>query len=101
MRSNPDAIRVAIIGVNHAATYCGYEGDRTFVADRPPGPEAAEVIQRINARIPPFYNEVLIAKYNATNMAPFPFTWSNEPELKRNYASILLRVSQLYSARFP
>src|SRR5207247_8231243 len=72
---NPRALRVAIVGVNHAAAYTGYEGTRVHPARIPPSREAADVIRRLDQRVRPRFDEFVVLRFRATNAAPFPFQW--------------------------
>lgn len=95
-----DSIRVAIVGVNHAPGYTGWEGKRSFDADDPPAREAADAIHRVIARIAPLYDELLILPYSATNRPPYQFAWMNAARTLQEYNAILLRVSGEYQRRF-
>lgn len=99
-RQNRSAIRVAIVGVNHAPAYTGWEKDRSFIAKTPPAQEAAEIIRRLENEIKPLYDELLILPYSATNRPPYQFSWVQPTRTLHEYNSILLRVSDEYEARF-
>jgi hypothetical protein len=99
-RQNPNAVRIAIVGVNHATKYEGQEGSRSFAATVIPANEAAAVIARIEAEVRPMYDELLILPYAATNLSPFSFKWVNVTRTRNEYNSILVRVSDEYQARF-
>jgi hypothetical protein len=97
---NKAAIRVAIVGVNHAGEYTGWEGDRPFPAKAAPSREAVEIIRRVETRIRPLYDELLILRFSATNRPPYNFSWVNPTQTLHEYNAILLRVSDEYEARF-
>lgn len=99
---NPSAITMAIIGVNHAARYSSYEGDRVFVAEgsRSPEAEAAKAIQRLDAGAQLDYDEFIVLPFQATNSEPFPFDWMNFVSTENLYSAALIRTLRLYEARF-
>jgi hypothetical protein len=97
---NPDALRLAVVGVNFASTYTGHEGDRQHVAKTPPAREASEFAQRIERIVAPHYNELLVLRFRATNNPPYEFEWVNLKDTKQLYGSILVRLSALYEQRF-
>jgi hypothetical protein len=104
-QKNANPICIAVVGVNHAAGYTSFEGDRTFATDgtgryKHPSQEAAEAIKRLEALAKPAFNEFLILKFIATNVEPFPFTWINEQDTLLQYSALLTRVSRLYDQRF-
>jgi hypothetical protein len=97
---NTRAIKVAIVGVNHASAYTGYEGRRRYSAKVPPGREAAEIIARLNEFTRPRYDELVILPFKATNQRPFLFEWVDEAQTRDEYTSALVRLSSEYEARF-
>lgn len=99
-KQNPGAIRIAIVGVNHADAYTGREGKRSFVAKVPPSRESAQIIAKVHVEVGSFYDELLILPYSATNRRPYLFDWVDSAQTVQEYNSILLRVSNLYQARF-
>jgi hypothetical protein len=99
-RQNRNAVRVAIVGVNHASEYTGWEGDRSYIAKVAPAREAADVVNRVRTEVAPLYDELLILPYSATNRSPYHFAWVNATRTLHEYSSILLRVSDAYQARF-
>lgn len=103
----PDAISLGIVGVNMAATYRSYEGNRTY--DKPgstglaPASEAAEAIRRLrdgSSGALGAYDELLILEFVAPNQEPFPFAWANATHTANAYAAVLQRLSRLYEQRF-
>jgi len=97
---NPHCISIGIAGVNHAPEYVGYEGDRAFIAKKAPASEAHEIIRRLDRDVRSNYDEFLILAYGATNKDPFPFSWVNEKNMREEYASLLVRLADLYERRF-
>jgi hypothetical protein len=100
--SDQSAITIAIVGINHAPICRSFEGDREFVTDgrlySHPASEAGSAVAHIE-QLRSSYDELLILPFRATNLDPFPFEWVNESETRRDYASLLVRVSNLYSQR--
>jgi hypothetical protein len=102
---NANPISIAVVGVNHAAGYTSFEGPRSFATDgtsrfRHPSQEAVEAIKRLESLARPSFNEFLILKFTATNVAPFPFVWIDEQDTLLQYSALLTRVSHLYDQRF-
>lgn len=102
---NANPICIAVVGVNHALGYTGFEGSRNFPTDgtskfRHPSQEAAAAIKRLEAEARPYFDEFLILRFTATNVEPFPFNWVNEQETLLQYSALLTRVSKLYDQRF-
>jgi hypothetical protein len=97
---NPNCVTVGIAGVNHALEYEGYEGSRVYVAKKAPAKESDEVIRRLDRDVRANYDEFLILPYRATNKEPFHFDWIGENNIRQIYASLLVRLSDLYERRF-
>jgi len=97
---NPNCIAIGIVGVNHALEYVGREGKRSYPAKKPPAKESAEIIRRLDRDVRSKYDEFVVLPYSATNKRPFPFSWTHERETTDEYASLLVRVSDLYERRF-
>jgi hypothetical protein len=98
-------ICVAIVGVNQAESTVGYEGDRPFPTTGKAGflhpfQEADAAERRLRADAAPDYDEFLILKFKATNVAPYPFEWANYNETRLDYAAALSRISARYQQRF-
>ncbi len=105
-QKNAHPICVAVVGVNHAEGYTSFEGDRSFATDgtaraKHPSQEAAEAIRRLEALAKPAFDEFLILRFTASNVAPYPFTWIDEQETLLRYSALLARISRLYDQRFP
>jgi hypothetical protein len=97
---NPNVISVAIVGVNYADSYTGWEKDRQFPAKTPPSREAAGFASRIERAVDSHYDELLILKFRATNTEPYDFHWVNKSETEQLYGSALVRLSAAYELRF-
>jgi hypothetical protein len=99
----PRAITIGIVGVNHAATYTSFEGDRAYPTDgrgnKHPFQEAPSATRHIE-EVRSDFDELLILPFRATNTEPFPFEWVNEEATRRDYTSLLVRISDLYEDRF-
>jgi hypothetical protein len=97
-------ICVAIVGINHAPISDGYEGDRVYTTDgkdRPhPIQEAHEAERRLQHHVASLYDEFVVLRYSATNIAPFPFQWVNPNETSADYGAALVRISREYDSRF-
>jgi hypothetical protein len=103
-RGNDLPICVAIVGINHADYCCSYERDRVWATDgkkhKHPVQEAADAESRIVAQVSPHYDELLILRYKATNVEPYPFQWVSQKDTRLDYAAILTRISRQYDQRF-
>jgi len=97
---DPNAIKVALVGVNFASTYTGHEGDRQFIAKTPPEREAADFANRIENAVGLSYDEILILRFRATNNPPYEFDWVKPRETEELYGSALVRISAEYDRRF-
>ncbi len=104
-QKNANPICIAVVGVNHAAAYTSFEGDRSFSTDgssraKHPVQEAPEAIRRLEALAKPAFDEFLILRFAASNIDPFPFHWIDERDTLLQYSALLARVSRLYDQRF-
>jgi len=99
-RQHGAPICIGLVGVNHAEVCTSYEADRPFRTDgskyRHPIQEAPEAIRRLQTRVAPQYDELLILPYSATNEEPFPFSWQSPQTIHEQYGALLLRVSKRY-----
>jgi hypothetical protein len=98
-------ICLAIVGVNFAERYTSFEGERQWPTDgghehKHPIQEAAEAVSRLEQRAKSHFDEFLLLKFVATNVAPFPFSWVNENQTVMEYSALLTRVSREYDRRF-
>ena len=98
-------ICVAVVGINQAPHYLSYEGTREFLTTgagsyRHPIQEYAEAERRIRQHVAPFYDELIVLPFLATNQPPHSFAWVNPSQVTNDYAGALLRVSKEYEQRF-
>ena len=97
-------ICVGIVGVNFATEYTSYEGERAWPTDgrkhKHPAQEAVEAESRVIARAAPSFDEFVILRFKATNVAPFPFEWMNHEQTAKEYSALLVRLSREYDRRF-
>ena len=98
-------ICIAVVGVNHAPEYTSLEGGRPFPTDgtskaKHPLQEAATAIKRLIEHANPDFDEFLVLRFKATNVAPFPFDWVDEEDTLLRYSALPTRVSRLYTERF-
>lgn len=97
---SPDAVSIAIVGINWAPYTVGYEGERAYRTDgiknKHPYQEAPQAEQHIIQRVvsQKIYDEVLILRYRATNDGTYPFAWDNETNTKDEYRAALIRISK-------
>ncbi|HLN03897.1 MAG TPA: hypothetical protein VK335_31715 [Bryobacteraceae bacterium] len=80
-RGGGNPICVAVIGINHAESTIGYEGDRPFPTTGRHGflhpyQEAPEAEHRLKAEAAPEFDEFLVLRFKATNAPPYPFEWA-------------------------
>lgn len=97
---NRNAIKVGIVGVNYADEYMGWEGERPFLAKKPPVKEASDFANRIERTVETRYDELLILRFSATNIEPYQFEWLNKLQTEQLYGSALVRISAEYERRF-
>ena len=103
-RSNPQAIAVGIVGVNHACRYRSVEGDRFYdtgkgqSAPHPIHEAPAAIVRLDEARS--VFDEFLILRFGATNCEPYRFDWVDSTEARRDYSSALVRIAGSYEHRF-
>jgi hypothetical protein len=103
-RHGGNPICVGIVGINRARTYVSFEGTREWPTDgrKTPHPfqEAEQAERRLVPRIQPLFDEVIVLRYRATNIDPFPFEWVDAVATETEYAANLLRISREYEKRF-
>lgn len=99
-RVSDDCITVVMVAVNHAVEYESYEGDRVFRAT--PIDEAAKTMRRFAHELASvnLYDEVLLVAFAASNIAPFPFAWTNWQATYAAYNASLVRLGNAYESRF-
>ncbi len=102
---NPKAVTVAIVGVNHARRCVSYEKDRVYPTDGKGFPhpiqEAEDAKSRLRVDAEPAFDEFIILEYIATNEDPYEFEWVSSKRADAEYGSALVRILDLYEARFP
>lgn len=104
-RGGGNPICVAIVGINHAESTIGYEGDRPFPTTGKSGflhpfQEAPEAERRLRTEVASDYDEFVTLLFKATNAAPYPFTWVDYNGTRVDYAAALSRISARYQLRF-
>jgi hypothetical protein len=104
-RGGGNPICVAIIGINHAESTIGYEGDRPFPTTGKQGflhpyQEAPEAERRLKADAAREFNEFLVLRFKTANVPPYPFEWVNYDETRLDYSAVLSRISATYQQRF-
>jgi len=110
---NQDAVSIAIVGVNRAPIYRSVEGANkpqsewkvTLTDGRGsklhPSQEADRTISTLKDRVFRHFDEFLILEFEASNIDPYNFSWSNEKEVRSLYSSALTRIARSYASRFP
>ncbi len=98
-------ICVAIVGINHAASYTSYEKNKKWPTlgtggYRHPIQEAGEAEKRIMQHVSPHFLETIILRFVATNVPPYPFQWLATAATEREYSAALVRISIEYEKRF-
>jgi hypothetical protein len=103
-RHGGDPICVGIIAVNYAPRYTGYEGTAIWPTDgkkmKHPIQEARQAEERLIARVKGSFFEIVLLQFQATNEAPFAFTWLDADATERHYGATLVRISREYDRRF-
>lgn len=98
-------ICVGIVGINHAQSVIGYEGERSIATTGKGGylhpyQEAPRAEARLRAEAAPHFDEFIILRFKATNAPPYPFEWIDYKETRLDYAAALTRISAAYQQRF-
>lgn len=103
-RTGGNPICVGIAGINLAASYTSYEGEREHPTDgkknKHPIQEATAAEARIISEALPHFFELQILRFRATNVEPFPFAWENLLQTEKEYSSLLVRITREYDKRF-
>lgn len=103
-RHGGNPICIGIVGINRARRYVSFEGTREWPTDGRKNPhpfqEAEQAERRLLPRITPVFDEVIVLRYRATNIDPFPFEWVDAVATETEYAASLLRISREYEKRF-
>jgi hypothetical protein len=104
-KTGGNPICVGIVGVNFASEYTSYEGEREWPTDgkkhKHPAQEAAEAERRVLSKAAPSFDEFVLLRFKATNIAPFPFEWVNNEQTAKEYSALLVRLTREYDRRFP
>lgn len=102
--SGGSPICVAVVGINHADHMTSYEGDRLYPTDGKkhlhPIQEAAQAELRLRNEVQKEFSEFVILRFKATNVDPFPFSWVDEANTRKDYAAGLARISEQYQKNF-
>lgn len=53
----------------------------------------------ITQKVTPAFDELLVLRFRATNVRPYPFEWVDAREATQLYGAALLRLSNLLSER--
>ena len=98
-------ICIAVVGINHAESTVGYEGDRPFPTTGKQGflhpfQEAPAAERRLRAEAERDFDEFLVLRFKATNAPPYPFEWVDYSAMRQDYAAALSRISARYQQRF-
>jgi hypothetical protein len=103
-KTGGNPICIGIVGVNYSPVYTSYEGAVEWPTDgkkhKHPAQEAAEAERRILQNAAPEFDEFLLLRFRATNVAPYPFDWVEHARTRDEYSALLLRVSREYDKRF-
>jgi len=101
---HPNCICVALVGINQANSYTGYEGSKEWPTDgrkyKHPIQEADEAERHLNTDVRLAFDEMVVLRFKATNVAPYPFVWVNPKQTQLDYSASLLRIARLYDKRF-
>jgi hypothetical protein len=94
-RGNP--ISVGIVGINNAAQYTSYEGDRAYPTDgqkeKHPFHEAQGAMVRLKKEAEQAFTHFLFPHFRATNAELYPFEWVDHAGTVADYGAMLVRVS--------
>ncbi len=97
-------ICVGIVGINYSSVYTSYEKDRVWQTDgrQYPHPiqEAPQAETRLITQVRPVFDELLVLRFRATNVPPYPFEWVNFEATAMDYGAALVRISREYERRF-
>ena len=104
-KHHKDAICVGIVGINHARTYTSYEAERVWATTGKgkhlhPFQQASAVEQYVLTNAGPKFDELVVLRFDATNLEPYPFSWVDATQTEAEYSAALVRLSRLYETRF-
>jgi hypothetical protein len=100
----PDALTVAIVGINFADHYVSWEGEREVPTtgkgrNLHPIQEAKKTEARL-LNVEPSFTELIQIGFIATNEPPYAFEFVELAKLEARYGSALVRLSREYDKRF-
>lgn len=92
---------VAVVAINHADQFVSYEEEKQWATTgvgrhKHPYQEADEAEARLIRNVAPDYDEFLVLRFKATNVAPFLFSWVDERKTLLDYGAMLARMSAAY-----
>lgn len=97
-------LSIAVVGINSAEHYTGYEGERAYRTDgrknKHPKQESREAEKRLILEAKPHFDEFVILRFSATNEGKYVFSWTDESESNKDYGASLVRVGRKYTERF-
>lgn len=103
-KKSGNPICVAVVGINRASSYTSVEGDRPWPTDgkkhKHPIQEADEAEARIREQAANAFDELVILRFDATNVKPYPFAWADANQTIQAYEAALVRLSRAYDSRF-
>jgi hypothetical protein len=104
-KHHEDAICVGIVGINHARSYTSYEGEKAWATTGKgkhlhPFQQAMAAEQYVLANAAPKFDELVVLRFDATNVPPYPFSWVDATKTEAEYSAALVRLSRLYESRF-
>jgi hypothetical protein len=104
LRGGGNPISVGIVGINNAAQYTSYEGDRAYSTDgqkeKHPFQEAQAAMARLKKETEQAFTHFLFLHFKATNAEPYPFEWVDHAGTVADYGAMLVRISREYDRRF-
>ena len=104
-RGGGNPICIGVVGINHAQSVIGYEGERAIPTTGKDGylhpfQEATRAETRLSAEAASCFDVFLLLRFKATNAPPYPFEWVNYNETRLDYAAALTRIGASYQQRF-
>ncbi len=98
-------ICVGIVGINWSESYTSFERRKVWKTTGKAGyphplQEAAGVERDLASRVENMFDELVLLRFKATNERPYAFSWVDQAETEKLYASALIRISRDYEARF-
>lgn len=103
-KTGGNPICVAFVGINSAASYTSYEGERAWPTDgkkhKHPIQEAADAEQRLRENAISSFDEFQFLRFRAANIPPYPFEWVDYAQTAKEYGALLIRISREYDKQF-